>query len=424
MIGAKIQRDLLLATSTNVLQKLFSTIVIVVLARHLDKASMGELFFAIAASTMAAILTEFGMSTHINRSAANDPANALPELSAIITLRLVLIAFSLFTITTLVAVLRPEMAPMMALIALAIFLENLYFTVGAFFLGLRHVGYRFATGLTGPLLLLVFITATVASGATLTEIAICYVVANAIMVSISIGVVRTKIGSVRLSWGTDQALRILKASMPFFVLAFLAVVHFKVDTLMLFFMDSAIAVASYEASYKILEVSRFAVRPVSMVFFPICAALALRGELEELRTLSGKLLLAAAAIGFGMAVIIFGGADFLMPTIFGQSYLDSSVLLKILFLVAPALYVAFVASFLAVALHLEKTAVRLTFICVLLNVVLNVVVIPVWGALGAAWSTVITESALAFCLIYTVRRKLGTTQSLADDHPVRKSTHV
>lgn len=422
MVDRKVQRDLLLATSTNILQKLFGTIVIVVLARHLDKASMGELFFAIAAATMASILTELGMSTHLNRKAASDPGTALAELSAIISLRLVLIALLLLAIGTLTLLLRGEIAIMMTLIAIAIFLENLYQTIGAYFLGLRHVGYRFATGLAGPLLLLVLIATNVTGDTTLIQIAIYYTVANTVMVCIAIAFVRVRIGPLRLSWDIDRSLKLLRASIPFFALTFFALVHFKIDTLMLFFLDSAPAVASYEASYKILEVSRFVVRPAAMVFFPICVALSLRGAFNELRSLSGKLLMAAAAAGIGMGAVVLVGADFLMPTIFGLTYQDSSAVLRILFLVAPALYVAFVATFLATALHLEKTTIKVTFFCMLLNVLLNIVAIPRWGVLGAAWTTVVTEWLLAICLLYAVRQILGQKQNLSNQYAVREST--
>jgi Na+-driven multidrug efflux pump len=63
-----------------------------------------------------------------------------------------------------------------------------------------------------------------------------------------------------------------------------------------------------------------------------------------------------------------------------------------------------VTTILSGAIHTEAVTARVMAICVGINVLLNCVSIPVWGAMGAAWTTVISETILALWLVRLTRR--------------------
>src|SRR5687767_6147628 len=96
--------------------------------------------------------------------------------------------------------------------------------------------------------------------------------------------------------------------------------------MMILFIRSAEEVARYEAGYKFYEISRFAVRPTAMVFFPLCASLVASNEWAGFRSVARKLLLAAAAAG---------------------------TIVRVLFLGLPSRYVSYGSSFLAQGMNLE-----------------------------------------------------------------------
>ena len=99
-------------------------------------------------------------------------------------------------------------------------------------------------------------------------------------------------------------------------------------------------------------------------------------------------------------------ADLIVVGVFGKPYVDSVPVLRVLFLTAPSLFAVVVGTFMANALHLERAAVKFLLASLALNVALNSFCIPLWGELGAAWTTFVSETLLAGLLVRLILGKL------------------
>lgn len=409
MRAVSVRNDLLLATSAQFLQKAANYVVLVILAKYLDDLSrMGDVFFALAAATVAAILSELGTGKFLTREVAHRPDAALQTLSEVLSIRVPATLVLFVGLNAATALLRPDLVVIMSLTSAYVLAGNLYWSFAAFFVGLRRLGWRFVTNLVGQVLLVGSVLVAVLVDAPLEVVLGCYVGSQAIMLGLAFAVVRLEFGHVPLRWRGEEAGRIVRASFPLFLLAALEEIHFKADTLMLFAMDSAEAVANYEAGYKLLEASRFLVRPAAMVFLPICVALAARGDWHAFAAKFRKLTGAAAALGVGGAAIVVAMANLIVPVVWTTEYASGTVpVLRILFLALPALYLGFVCVFVTIALHLEKQTVKILSIGVFANVALNAMAIPTWGAVGAAWTTLATQSLVAAGLFRMIRVRVG-----------------
>jgi O-antigen/teichoic acid export membrane protein len=111
------------------------------------------------------------------------------------------------------------------------------------------------------------------------------------------------------------------------------------------------------------------------------------------------MLLYAAGVGGLLALAALATASFILPLLFGPAYASSAPVLQVLYLAVPALYANMIGGLVARSLDLERTAVAWMALCVLLNVALNAVAIPLWGPLGAAWSSVASQTLLAGLLL-------------------------
>jgi len=182
-------------------------------------------------------------------------------------------------------------------------------------------------------------------------------------------------------------------------------------------MGSYSDVASYQAAYKLLEASRFAIRPVIMVLFPLLAAMAARREWDRLRTYMGRALTSVGWIGAAVAGVLALGAGILVRLAFGGQYADAGPLLRVLVLSVPLLYVSNVAIMVSQAISREREVTTILAICVALNVGANLIAIPRWGPLGAAWTTVGSELLLAGMLLRSnavwLAQPLATKESIA-----------
>lgn len=104
------------------------------------------------------------------------------------------------------------------------------------------------------------------------------------------------------------------------------------------------------------------------------------------------------------ALTIWISADYFVPLIFGDNYITASSVLKIIGLSVPAIFVALsVGASLVTQEHMRrKVKYMLAVACV--NILLNVYAIPVYGVIGAAWATVISNYLLLTLYSYGAAR--------------------
>ena len=414
----RLERDLALATSSDVLRKLLGYVVLATLARALSTSEMGEIFFAITFASLFAMLTELGTHRYLTRKVAQDQERAIEHLSEVLSLRGPVLGASFLLLNGIGWLVMPERTHILLPISVYVLVGDLYYSFGSLFVGLRRVGYRFATGLIDVVLLVALVLVAVRLRWSLSAVLVCYVISSVTLVGTTALLVRWRFGHYRLVLDTGRLRAVATESFPFFVLAFLGLVYFKVDTMMIAFMRSAEDVARYEAGFKFFEISRFAVRSSGMVFFPVCAQLVARKDSLGLGSLARRLLMLSAGAGTVVGIGVIWLAPVFVPLVWGSAYATSIPVVRVLFLGLPFLYVSYVSTFVAHALGLERVVVGVMAVAVLGNVSMNAVVIPTWGAVGAAWTTVIGEAVLALVLssMYTL--------SLHDALPIYRKSVV
>jgi O-antigen/teichoic acid export membrane protein len=235
---------------------------------------------------------------------------------------------------------------------------------------------------------------------------LCFVLANTLLVSLALWLVHQKIGKVTLIWNREAFISLLRASLPFFVLALLSMAHFNIDLLLLGLLESYLVTAVYGAGFKLLEASRFLIRPVVLIFFPLCTEMVARHNWQEVRTLFKKMLVVTGGFGGSMTLIILLAADWIILAVFGTQYQESATILKVLSVSIPSLYMATMSTLLANAMQLEKKMAKIMCICIAGQTVFCGTGILFWGAQGAAWATVISEGIIAAWLTRLTFREL------------------
>lgn len=369
------------------------------LTRYLDKEQMGAFFFAATLAYFFAMLTELGTNYYLLREVAEAPDYALLAFAKVISLRLPLLAGCFVVLNGFAYWVQPGLWSVMIFTSIYVLLEEFWQSFSVLFLGLKQIAFRALIGVSTKAALIGLVFIAISRDGGLTEILAAHVLAHTVLIGLAGLVVWKIVGPFKLSWPVKSDWKIIQVSFPFFLLTVLGIVHFKVDALMLGFIHSYAAVATYEAAYKLLEVSRFLIRPVGMIMFPLCAELAVQGRWLKMRSLTRKMLLVTSLLGFGLAAGVLIAAHLIIPVVFGAEYQDAIPVLRVLYLSVPALYLELICTFIANSLHLEKVMVKVMVIGVIVNIGLNSLTIPLWGPLGAAWSTFISETLVAGWLI-------------------------
>jgi O-antigen/teichoic acid export membrane protein len=365
-------------------QKLVGFLIIAIMTRYFSKEALGEYFLAVAIGTIVAQATELGTSRHLIRSVARRTDDAMSQLSLVLSLRLPLMLGAFLLVSAGCLVIRPSLFPTLALVSLYLLLLDLQFTFAAFFVGLERYRMRTVIEVAGQAVLATLTLAVASAGGGLRALLWAYVAANAIVVLVTAAIVARRWGRPRIHWSRRTAWSVARQTLPIFGVTLLDTVHAKADTVMLGFLRPLPEVAAYSAAWRLLEVSRLAIRPISLIFFPICVALAAKHDWPGLRALFGRLTRTSLAIGALASLAVILAADLVVPIVFGPSYPDAIPLVRILFLGTPMVFTGLLAVALIHTLHLEAQAIRAGAWCVAANVLLNAAAIPLWGGTGAA----------------------------------------
>ncbi|WP_244928567.1 polysaccharide biosynthesis C-terminal domain-containing protein [Nocardioides sp. W7] len=184
---------------------------------------------------------------------------------------------------------------------------------------------------------------------------------------------------------------------------------FRLDVLILGHLQGPDEVAVYSVAYRLLETVLFVTYAVNYAVLPVLSATADRGR----RRLGYERALAVAGfvyLPFAVVCVVDGGS--VLSLLFGASYADAAA--PVLAWLAPApLFVAAAtfASSVLLALGRSRELLLGSTCSLLVNLVLNLVLIPPYGASGAAAATAVAYVVQAAVVLGGLRR-LGERLSL------------
>ncbi len=221
-------------------------------------------------------------------------------------------------------------------------------------------------------------------------------VAYALTFLVALGAVAIKSTSFQVRWDTTLFKRILTMSYPYALLGILMTLYNRVDGIMierLLGKAGAHEAGVYAASYRLLDALNMLGFAFASILLPLFArTLKQKGEIVPILKQSYRLLLF-------LSVSVAAGAYWFKVPIMDLLYLDSTAYwadifgwLMISFIGVSTMYVY--GSLLTAHGSLRQLN-QLALAGVLLNIVLNALLIPHQGALGATFATVLTQIVVA-----------------------------
>jgi O-antigen/teichoic acid export membrane protein len=183
------------------------------------------------------------------------------------------------------------------------------------------------------------------------------------------------------------------------------VIWYQMDTVMLSMLAGDTVVGWYNAASKLQSVVLVLPGVVVTAIYPVMSRYQVTSQ-DLLRSSFEKsvryLTVLGVPIGVGTTLL----ASKLIPLVFGNEFTNSIIALQILVWAWVAVFMSISYGNLLNSLNLQSTTTKITGICVTLNTVLNLLLIPTFGLAGAGVARVATEaSSLLLAIILT--RKLG-----------------
>ncbi|RVQ65800.1 flippase [Croceicoccus ponticola] len=201
-----------------------------------------------------------------------------------------------------------------------------------------------------------------------------------------------------------MAKTLLRKSWPLILSGFAYTAYVRVDAVMVGQMLGNAEVGIYSAAIRISEAWNFV--PLILVTAAFPALLALRlADPDAYRQQLQSLMSLLVAICLIVAIVIEIGGDELIYRLYGPQYAGAGPILKISVWNAVFVALGFASGRWLIAEDLARYALFRNLIGLMINVLLNLLLIPKLGAKGAAISTLIAYICANF-LSYAFRRDL------------------
>ena len=207
--------------------------------------------------------------------------------------------------------------------------------------------------------------------------------------------------------------RLLAEGIPLFMTSVFVALYFRIDVFFLEYYSGNDAVGSYAAAYRLTEAIPIAATAVTGSLFPVVCQLFHQGDtvlLEKVVRGSQKILLAMA---LPAVLILVWHALPIVRALYGGRFDSSAQALAILGCGQIFVYNNILSSTLLVASNRGRQLMLITLGMLCLNVVLNFLIIPIYGVPGAATTTVLTEMAGTIALLFPTGTYRGLVNAIA-----------
>ncbi|MEK7607231.1 MAG: flippase [Patescibacteria group bacterium] len=389
-------------------QKVLSLIYFSLLARSLGPEEVGKYTFALAFTTIFSILADIGITPVFIREVARDERASRRILAVLLPIKLLLtlLASSAAIGSALILHYPPHVVLLILLSSGVMALDALHLSFYGFLRGKKILSYESIGVIAGQAL-----TVTLGILGIFWHLPLPF-----FMVALGVGsifnVLWSGITAWRLGmrffflWEPKLVRTLLAAAIPFALAGIFTKVYSYIDTVLLASLKDNFTVGIYSVPYKITYAFQFLPMALSAALFPALSS-AYKKDTREFRLLFERGLSYMAILVLPIVAGIFTLAPEILVHIFGSAFEPSLEPLRVSIFGLLFIFLYFPAGAALNAAERQGTNTFFMGIAMIVNIFLNIFLIPSLGATGASIAAVATN-AILFCLVFiTVVKMVG-----------------
>jgi len=397
----RVARNSIILGLQQVIVNLLSVFVVGYIARKLGKFDYGVFSLAFTFSVFFSFLGDLGLRTLTIREVARDRDQSNEYLGKIIPARLFLI-FLMTAAIPLAAILSRYDSKTIAIVviaALAAMFEQLSRIISDIFqayeemgkVAFRDISVRLFTGITSVVVLFY--------GYGLVAVSWIYVAGAFIGLIFNVVLYHNRFLWPKLQLNYFFIWTNVKGGLSFMVIGMASTLYARVDVFIISKLLDMQSVGIYNASANLFYRLGFIADAVATASFPAIAQLYWNERSEACNILSkslGGILIIAIPTAVGGWIL----ADEIILMIYGNAYASSSFVFKILIASVPFMFFSLQLNYAIGAIRLQNICLKIILLSLVIKIMLNIAIIPIYGVDGAAVTTFITESIGFVMFIY------------------------
>ncbi len=421
-------RDSLFAIIFHLAPRFANVVVFIIIGRASGPDQAGV--FTLATTYLLIFTTLMrGADDFVVRQVARENDRAADYFVSFLLLRLILSALACATLWVLIGVAfdyPPATQAPVAILALAILPDGLMLVGQSVLLGLRQ--FKFVTIIvsTGNVLKLVAAGLIIARGGSVIDVTWVWLAGSlGMLVAMSLAAIKLMGGRTALGRVDRSALRLISehrsAILSFLAITALSTVEAQADTVLLSLYRTESDVGWYNAATTITFSLVMLSQAYRFSVYPMMARFAQQSP-EKLNRLYDRSMRYLGALVVPMVVGIMVLSPQIVALVFGPKFAPTGLVLQILvislvfiFLDAPTVRMLLVHD-------RQRVIAQIGIVSAAINVLLNLILLPQYGAVGAATARVASEfSASALCYVYLYRHILKLRLTAFMSKPVLAS---
>jgi O-antigen/teichoic acid export membrane protein len=388
--------------------KIASIALYVVMARRLGDSAFGVFTFGMAFVTIVTTFANMGQQAILTREVARDHSRLHDYFTNTLSLQLALSVPALALALGIHAVLGFESGArtVVLLLGIAVVAEALMSTCFAVFQAYERLGFI-------PIVLLAQRWTTAAVGITALVLGGDVVAVSAIYLAGALGAlglalyyVVMRVARPRFEVHVRRWLPLMKVAFPIGIAGVFATILFRIDVAMLGWYKDDAVVGQYGAAYRLLESTLFISWSIGTAVYPVFSRLS-RTTTTPIAALFQAALKLALALTLPLAVGAAVLAYPLMELLYGAEFRDGA---SALILLAPTIILyppTYLAAYVLISQDRQATLAWVYGSVTVVNIGLNMVLIPRFSLDGAAFATSLCETLSAAMMLGLALRAAG-----------------
>ncbi len=383
-----------------------SLITFAYLARILSPKGFGIIAFASAFVFYFSLLVNFGLDTYGTREIAIGSYLQSKFVNTIITLRL-LFAVLLFVVLTITAILFSQsLVTKVALIISGINLFSTAISIDWYFQGIQKMKSVAARQIGVSILNFVLILGFVRNQNDVLIAVLITGVSLFINSGLLLKYYSNSFHKISLEYDAELIKKIIIESAPIALSSVMIAIYYNLDIVMLGYMKSDYEVGIYNAAVKLFLIGNILYGLILKSFFP-ALSVSNKNVKKLIDDVFKKYFIAMLTTGIFISVIMYSLSGDIINLVYGERYNPASNVLKILAMNSAVVCINMIFGNPLLAWGLQCKYFLIVGTGAIINIILNVTLIPKYSYIGAGVATLFSEAAVftALFLIYNFSLK-------------------
>jgi len=377
------------------------------IARYLGANGYGILSFALAFSGIFSILADLGLSTLTIREVARDKSLSNKYLGNVLLIKIILSIVTFFVIILFVNLLgySQQTINVVYFVSLSVILTSLSQIFYSIFQAFEKMEYQSLGQILSSILMFFGVLLVTYFGFDIVGFSLIYLISSVTILIYSFITCILKFSFPIPKYDIEFWKTTIKESLPFGVTGISVMLYINIDSVLLSILQNNEVVGFYNAAYRLVLFLVIIPSTINIAIFPLMSQYHVTSP-TSLRIINEKYLKLMLIIGIPIGVGITLLADKIILLIFGIGYTQSIIALQILIWTIVFTFASAASVRLLEATNKQLSLTKITSICVIVNILLNLILIPKFSYIGASIATVLTEIIIVSS-VFIVTNKLG-----------------